>query len=174
MATTQLAKDRLTTRFDLWDKNGDGLLRREDFQNEGRRVVRAFEESENSPRGHAVISGYDGIWSYISEKAGSVDAVTRAQFERIGDDVIGEGDTGWAAVVRPHITAMAELCDTDGDGRVSQPEFARWLQAIGVKADTTETFRKIDLDGDGHLSVEELSAAIKAYVEGELDTPLLG
>lgn len=87
------------------------------------------------------MAGYEGLWQFTSTKAGGKNALTREQFEQIGADIMNGGGDGWAAAVRPHITAMVQLCDTNGDG---------------------------------HLSVDELCTAVRAYDEGTLDVALLG
>lgn len=174
MTTAQPIRDRLSARFDLWDRDGNGQLEHGDFEAEGRRIVKAFGESETSPRGHAVMTGYGDIWNHFAAKAGSTSTVSREQFERVGADIIAGGAAEWAAVVRPHITAMVQLCDTDGDGQINQAEFTKWLKAVGVEADAADTFRQIDADGDGYLSIDELCSAVHAYAEGKLDVSLLG
>ncbi|MER5929895.1 EF-hand domain-containing protein [Streptomyces sp. NPDC002054] len=173
MTTAPTVRGRLTERFDLWDNDGNGMLERSDFEAEARKVLKAFGEKESTPRGHAVLSTYMGLWNYIAEKAGSTQGVSREQFEQIGEDVIGRGATGWASVVRPHIAAVAQLCDTDGDGKISQEEFAKWLKAVGSTHDSADAFRQIDTNNHGHLSMDELNAAVEAYGEGRLKVSLL-
>ncbi|MGW6424101.1 EF-hand domain-containing protein [Nocardia sp. NPDC055053] len=170
----QPVQDRLSARFNLWDTDHNGQLERSDFEAEGRRVLQAFGETENSPRGHAVMNGYNDLWNYLADKAGGTRSISRDQFERVGADIVAGGAAQWAAVVRPHITAMVQLCDTDGDGQITRAEFAKWLHAVGADTDAADTFNQIDADGDGYLSIDELSAAVEAYSEGRLNASLLG
>ncbi|MDV5145430.1 EF-hand domain-containing protein [Streptomyces sp. SBC-4] len=174
MTTAPTVRGRLTERFDLWDNDGNGILERSDFEAEARKVLHAFGEPESTPRGSVVVSTYVGLWNHIAEKAGSTRGVSREQFEEIGEDIIGQGAAGWAAVVRPHIAAVAQLCDTDGDGQISQAEFAKWLRAVGSESDPADAFKQIDTDNDGYLSLDELNAAVQAYAEGKLNVSLLG
>jgi Ca2+-binding EF-hand superfamily protein len=174
---TSKVQNRIEQRFALWDTNGDGSLDRSDFEAEGKRITQAFGESESSPRGHAVIASYLGLWSAFAEAAGvSTDgSVTAEQVTAVGKQAFDKGAAGFAALARPTIRAIADLCDTDGDGQVSSEEFGRWLDAIGVdKSSADEAFSKIDSDGSGYLTVDELVDAIRAFHLGELDVPLLG
>jgi hypothetical protein len=86
------------------------------------------------------------------------------------------GDSGFADLLRPTIAAIADLCDTDRDGYVSKAELRRWLgPAVGLgDADSDATFDRIDLDGDGRLTVDELVDAVREFHYGRLDIPLLG
>jgi Ca2+-binding EF-hand superfamily protein len=170
--------ERLGQRFAKWDVNGDGVIDRPDFEAEARRILRAFNEKENTPKGLQVIAGFTGMFEYLAEKAGqgSHGRLTPEQFATVAvQEVIDRGDAGFATVVRPAIQAVLSLADTDGDGQISPSEFRTWMKAIGVsESDAAESFKTIDVNGDGHLSIDELIIAVKQYHNGELDVPLLG
>ncbi|WP_406447112.1 EF-hand domain-containing protein [Streptomyces sp. NBC_00876] len=124
------------------------------------------------------MSRYEDIWNYLTAKAGGVHVVTREQFEVIGAaHANGEG-APWFSMLRRYMTAMVQLCDTDGDGKVQPPEFSKWVEAVnfgfGARIDTSVAFKSVDTNGDGSVSVDELCAAQKAYDEGTLDVSLLG
>ena len=47
--------------------------------------------------------------------------------------------------------------DTDKDGKVSVPEYSAYLTAWGTTdAEIIEPFRRLDRDGDGYLTADEL------------------
>ncbi|MGW4806217.1 EF-hand domain-containing protein [Kitasatospora sp. NPDC004272] len=74
---------------------------------------------------------------------------------------------------RPAGTLRA-LCDRDDDGRVTAEEFTRFHRALGLPPGTAGlAFERLDLDGDGTLSVAELAAALWEFWTSE-DAGALG
>jgi Ca2+-binding EF-hand superfamily protein len=170
--------ERLGQRFAKWDVNGDGIIDRRDFEAEAHRILKAFNESESTPKGKQVVAGFTGMFDYLADRAGqgAQGELTPEQFAAVAvQEVINRGDAGFATVVRPVIQAILSLADADGDGQVSPNEFRTWMKAIGVsESDAIESFKKIDVNGDGHLSIDELVIAVRKYHSGELNVPLLG
>lgn len=176
--TTAVKNDRIKQRFQLWDSNGNGRIERSDFETEATRLVKAFGETTQSAKGRAVMDAYLGMYDQLSSKAGpsAKDGITEEQFTSVIESLVfQQGDAGFSRVVRPTITAIVGLCDTDNDGQVSPAEFKTWLKVIGVDRSKAETaFQQIDTDSDGYLSVDELINAVRDFHFGKLDVPLLG
>jgi Ca2+-binding EF-hand superfamily protein len=176
--STAVKSDRLKKRFEKWDVNGNGRIEKSDYEAEAHRIIRAFDEDPSSPQARALIDAYISMYEFLATKAGvgANGAMTEDQFLGVVEaQVFAEGDAGFNRVVRPTVAAMVGLCDTDGDGEVSPSEFRKWLEAIGVDASSAvESFRTIDTNGSGTLTVDELVAAVRAYHFGTLDVPLLG
>lgn len=175
MATSD---DRLEQRFRLWDVDNDGRIERSDFEAEATRIVQAFGEDANSPRGYGLMQSYLNMYDFLAAKAGvGPEGLGLDQFRAVVQaEMLDQGNAGFARVLRPTITAIVQLCDVTGDGEINQAEFGRWLNAIGGDAGTNpaEAFRRIDTSGNGTLSVEELVEAVKQYHFGVSDTALLG
>ncbi|MBW4718453.1 EF-hand domain-containing protein [Saccharothrix obliqua] len=176
--TTAVKNERLDKRFDKWDVDGNGTIERADLENEAQRILKAFGEAPTSPQGRAVVDAFRGLYEYLAERAGvgATGKLDRTRFQQIVETEVFEGgDAGFGRVVRPTIQAILNLCDTDGDGEISRPEFTRWLNAIGVdRSQADEAFRKIDTNGNGSLTVDELVTAVKEFHFGTLDVELLG
>jgi Ca2+-binding EF-hand superfamily protein len=177
MSARTIQQERLDKRFELWDANGDGRIDGSDFEAEARRILRSFNEPETTPKGRAVLAAYQNMWM-IATVRGDIDAngsIDPVEFKRIGTEaVIESGPAGFAEVLQPCIAAVADLCDEDDDGLVDRAEFARWLNAVGVQEDPGELFNRLDTNGTGTLSKDELIQAVRDYHEGKLDVPLLG
>lgn len=176
--TTAVKNERLELRFDKWDSDGNGRIERSDLEAEAHRILAAFGESPSTPQGRALLESFTGTFEYLAERAGvgRGGGLDRQQFLQVIEaEVFQGGDAGFGRVVRPMIQAILNVCDTDGDGEVNPTEFAKWLKAAGVsKAKADESFRLIDTNGSGSLTVDELVAAVKAYHFGTLDVPLMG
>lgn len=176
--TTATKNDRLKQRFQMWDVNGNGVIERSDFEEEAYRIIKAFGESPDSPRGRAVKDAFIGMFEYQAKEAGvgPHGRLTEEQFISVNERLMfQQGDAGFSRVLRPTIRAIVDLCDVDGDGLVNSAEFVTWLKAIGVdESEADNAFRQIDTSGDGQLSVEELLAAVRDFHFGKIDVPLLG
>lgn len=176
MAAT-VSENRLEQRFRLWDVDQDGRVERTDFQAEAERIIQAFGETTDSPRGRAVLDTYLNMYDFLASKAGvGKEGLSLKQFsDVVNREMIGKGSSGFAQVLRPTIRAIVDLCDVTGDGAINPREFRRWIEAIGGSGgDPDESFRRIDVNGNGTLSVDEIVEAVKQYHYGQSDTALLG
>ncbi|GHH60099.1 hypothetical protein GCM10017774_84070 [Lentzea cavernae] len=177
--TSVVSHENDVRRFEKWDADGDGLIDRADYEAEARRIVAAFGESLNSGRGRAVMEALVELHRRQAEAAGVGPRGAMNQREYLAANqalMFGRGDEGFDELLRPAISAIADLCDTDRDGLVSRVELRRWLgSAVGLSdADSDAAFDRIDLDGDGALTVDELVIAVREFHYGRLDIPLLG
>ncbi|MFI7677227.1 EF-hand domain-containing protein [Actinophytocola sp. NPDC049390] len=173
--TTAVKNDRLRQRFRKWDVNGNGVIERGDYEAEATRILQAFGEPPSSSKGRALLDAYLGMFDQMSRKVGSKE-ISEDQFvDYVENQMFGQGDAGFNRVLRPTITAIVNICDTDGDGEVSPTEFGRWLKAVGVPdSQARSAFQQLDKDQSGHLSVEELINAVRDFHAGKLDIGLLG
>lgn len=127
--------------FDLWDRDGDGLVSVEDillgFRSQGREVdVDAVER---------MVAAADTNGDYL---------VSRAEFD--------------AAVVggRIEVTdadAAFEVFDVNGDGRISVEELESMIRHIGagrIEEPAAALLAAADRDGDGYLSPAEFRALL--------------
>jgi Ca2+-binding EF-hand superfamily protein len=176
--TTATQTKRLRQRFELWDTDHDGNVKRADYEAEAVRTVKAFGESPDTPAGRQVIASYLGIWDYLAPKAGTGanGAMSADQFVSVVEDqMLSTSSIGFNKVLRTTIEAIVALCDADGDHLINQQEFRKWGRAIGMsESDADRAFGKIDSDQDGHLDVDELVDTVRDYHLGTSDVPLLG
>lgn len=172
MATTQ--SNRLEERFRLWDRNGNGVIEREDFAREADEII-ARLGAQGTPKADQLRQAYLGMFDKLSAAAGT-DRLSRSQFLAAADqEIIGKGDAGFASVVRPTIEAIVGVLDRSGDGEISPSEMHAWFAAIGLEGEVADrAFRDLDTDRSGKLSVAELVNAVRDYHLGRNDIPLLG
>jgi len=63
---------------------------------------------------------------------------------------------------------IVEMTDHDRDGRIAEADFVTNLRAYGQGEEPARAaFKKLDRDGDGHLSKEELLAAVEEFFFSE-------
>lgn len=176
--TTAIRNDRLRKRFEKWDVDGDGVIERSDYAAEADRIIAGFNASPIEPSARAVRDAYVAMFDFLAEKAmvGPNGSMNPDQFQKVVEQqLFQEGDAGFNRVLRPTISAIVGLCDTDGNGMIGPAEFRTWMRAIGVdEAASKDAFATIDADGDGQLTVDELVQAVRDYHFGTLDVPLLG
>jgi Ca2+-binding EF-hand superfamily protein len=176
--TTAVANNRIKQRFDRWDTDGDGALERADFEREAANIAEAFGKNIESPQGRALRNAFRSLFDYHACKAGVCPdgRITEEQFLDIYDRLMfQQGESSFNRVLRPVMQALIGLCDNDNNGRINRAEFATWLRGLGVSAtDARTTFDRIDTNGDGELTVEELLTAVRDFHYGRLDAPMLG
>jgi Ca2+-binding EF-hand superfamily protein len=169
--------ERLQRHFESLDADADGHLEPEEWEAPARRILEALSEPSTSPRAQVVVASYQKMWNYLAGQAGTgTSTLTLGQFEQaIDSHIVNPDDTDFSDVLRDAIRAVAGLFDRDAKGAVTPEGFTSWLRAAG--ADTSkaqETFRQIDVDDDGDLTVDELMQAVRDYHVGKLDVSVLG
>ena len=68
--------------------------------------------------------------------------------------------------LNPWIRALYGLVDADGDGRITQQEYADWLSVLGLaeSTDIPAAFAGFDTDENGSLSWEEFAKGQRAVL----------
>ncbi|WP_206780526.1 EF-hand domain-containing protein [Streptomyces sp. CB00455] len=64
---------------------------------------------------------------------------------------------------RPHMEAVVDLADADGDGVLSRSEFIRLGAPAVSEEQSHRSFDQVDTDGDGSLTAQELVAAARDF-----------
>ncbi|GAA2796708.1 EF-hand domain-containing protein [Saccharopolyspora taberi] len=171
--TTAIANDRLQKRFDKWDVNGNGSLERADFDREAQNIAKAFGKDASSPEVQQLKDAFGGLFDYL---ANGSDSIAKEQFLNVaGNLIFQEGEAGFNRALGPVVQGIIGLCDKNSDGQINAQEFANWLVGVGVSPDeAAEAFQKVDTNGNGQLSVDELLGAVRDYHFGRLEVELLG
>jgi Ca2+-binding EF-hand superfamily protein len=176
--STAVANDRLVKRFEKWDTDGNGVLEAGDFQGEAARIAENLGKDAGSPEVQELRSAFQGLYEHLAQRAGvpAGSVISREQFlSATGDMLFKEGEAGFNRALSPIVKALINLCDDNHDGQVDDREFRAWLTAVGVPgADASDMFRKVDANGDGRLSEEELLKVVRDFHFGQLDVELLG
>jgi Ca2+-binding EF-hand superfamily protein len=169
--------ERLQRHFESLDLDADGHLELGEWEAPARRILEALGEPSTSPRAQAVVASYRKMWNHLAGQAGTgTSTLTLSQFEQAIDrHIVNPQDADFSDALRNAISAVAGLFDRDAKGAVTPEGFTSWLKAVG--ADTSkaqETFRQIDVDDDGDLTIDELMQAVRDYFAGQFDVSVLG
>ncbi|MFI6169134.1 lipase family protein [Nocardia sp. NPDC051052] len=155
--------------FDLLDITCDGFLTRDDYDAFALRLVQAAGEPPGSAKARAVRDGYRALWQsvYLAADTDGDDRVSSAEFA----DWIRSG-AELDADITPLARAVIDLVDT-GDGVLQPCELDRLLLGCNFSRDEARAeFDRLDLDGNGEVSADELVAAIHDFcVDPSLDKP---
>jgi Ca2+-binding EF-hand superfamily protein len=176
--STAVANDRLVKRFEKWDTDGNGVLEPGDFQGEAARIAQNLGGKADVVKVDALMNAFQGLYENLAQKAGvpAGGGIGREQFLSATEDMLfQEGEASFNRALSPVVKALIGLCDDDHDGEIDEGEFQAWLTAVGVPgSEAGDMFARIDANGDGRLSEEELLGALRDYHFGRLDVELLG
>ncbi|GHF36896.1 EF-hand domain-containing protein [Streptomyces griseosporeus] len=176
--STAVANDRLVKRFEKWDIDGNGVLEASDFQGEAARIADNLGRDAGSPEVQELLAAFQGLYEALAEKAGVApgSGINRDQFlTATGNMLFQEGEASFNRALSPVVKALIRLCDDNHDGEIDEQEFRAWLTAVGVpNSEVGDKFRKVDANGDGRLSEDELLRVLREFHYGRLDVELLG
>ncbi|MFB7516949.1 EF-hand domain-containing protein [Streptomyces sp. NPDC056144] len=162
---TNLLTRKIGRHFDLIDTNGDGSITWDDFELIISRMAKEFSLPVSAPRIIALSDAYQGLWDGLRE---SMDTdgdgeISREEYVAGLESDAASGE-GYRRLVVPVAKAIIALGDTDGDGRLDSEELARIHAGLGMgDKDHQEAMARIDLDGDGYVTEQELAQAIEEF-----------
>lgn len=168
---TDLRNRKLDRAFGHMDLDADGIVEREDLLGLGARILVGFGESPTTTTGRKLVDSFDGIWNALcsnhNDQGHRDRRISAEEFRESMTAAFIEGDR-FETVFAPAAHAVAELCDTDGDGQIGPAEFRIMLSAFCTAYDDVDAaFDRLDRDADGRLSVPELVEATRQYYTGD-------
>jgi Ca2+-binding EF-hand superfamily protein len=161
MAPSAFHEQKANRFFSAIDANGDGLVDQADVDQAVARFGEAFGPAPSSPALQRLTQAYSAVLAL-----GDTDDDGRIgfdDFKNVGPDV-SENPAGIQAV-RSLFDAMVQIVDGDGDGKLTKDEYARLFAIrLGVPEDRAhEAFSKLDTDGDGLVSTDQIVEAVREY-----------
>ncbi|MFD4020039.1 EF-hand domain-containing protein [Streptomyces sp. SH5] len=163
---TPFVHRKIDVCFRHFDTDDNGVIDREDLLTLGAQLLSKFGEPVTSPRGVALMDGMTRFWEALLAAADQDgdQRLTRDEYRNCMTGAFVESPEGFDTSFRPLVEAVMALMDTNGDGQVDEPEFQAWQEVFRTTPEKrTEAFRKLDADGNGRLSTDELLAAVRQY-----------
>lgn len=165
-----LQRDLIERKYDVCfghgDQNDDGILEMADCIALGARVIAYLEEPFDSPKALELLRSFGRFWQHLT---GKLDAdhdgkITPEEFREGMRQAWIDDPGGFETAFRPAAQALWNLCDKNDNGTVGAEEFARFHKAFGTSEENSRiSFERLDANGNGNLSVDELVNAWKEF-----------
>ena len=167
---TEFQTKKLTRLFRLYDTDDDGFIGKADYERAAGNLCRAHRYAAGSAEYQGLHGVYMAAWEGLRRMADrdGDDRVSLAEHLAGYDAMLG--GAGPEAFVR--IAQMSTvLADQDKDGKVSRDEMTTllvaWADGAVDEAGAHAAFGKMDLDGDGFVSPEDMRVIVTEYFTSE-------
>ena len=155
---TALQSRKLTRAFSLFDVDRNGFMEQADCELVVQATAQAMGYPLDSPEYQTYYTEYMAGWADLL-RLGNGDndqRLTQAEFLVAYDKMMAQ-PTQFAAVILGVVKTIVTLWDSNKDGKVSQPEYHAYLTAFhATETEATEAFLRLDRNGDGYLTTDEL------------------
>lgn len=168
MDDIQLARyDRVFDGYAL----GDDYLSRDSFTRHTRTLARLRGKNPESPSISAFDEELGNVWDQVAAIADTDHdgRVSRDEWREAAKAVTASlraaADAGAEWPFEDWIGLLYRVIDGDGDGHITKQEYADWLEALGLAANTDldGAFAGFDKNSDGNLSMAEFSDIYHTY-----------
>ena len=158
---TEFQEKKVKALFRFWDLDRDGRISSGDYDQVIRNYLEWATPEEGSPEHREIVDRYQGFWGQMQ------------RFDADGDGVVSEAEyvaaidawmsdkQAFEAAMEANVEAYCQLNDRDKDGKISLEEFELTYRAHNLDASAANAaFGKLDRNGDGFISKDELSESI--------------
>lgn len=169
MPLTPFRTRKLERMFSVLDVDSDGRVDHADFIRRVDTIARMCGWEEGSAEYERNLRRASDEWRSLAEtvELDEDGGVTVAEFLRYGETFLSDRDAV-RAYARGDVQLLFDAMDTDADGKVSLPEYRRYLQACGVDASAADVFfAHADLNEDGRITRSEMSHAMEEFLVSE-------
>lgn len=166
---TEFQKQKLPRLFALHDLDRDGVLTRADFEEYTRGIASTRGWGPESAEYRELLAGFLTFWEGLAQTANArgADRVTLTEWLDYWDRIL-ETPGMYDQIVERIGRMVFTILDQDGDGSVTAEEYAAQYRhgALDVE-EAAAAFARLDLDGDGRLSVDEIMQLAEQFFRSE-------
>lgn len=162
---TELQKRKLTKLFSMYDRNCDGILAYQDFEKIVEKLADLRNWSSRSSKYLILSNKFSERWQGLQAKADKSrdKKVSLEEWLNYYEEVLSD-EQRYRQTIQEFVEVLFEAFDKDSDGKISQPEWADLLCVYNVSSVYAPSiFPKLDTNGDGFLSKEELVQLIREF-----------
>ena len=161
---------KLEKNFSLLDLDRDGYVDKSDLVGIVGKFCEAIGEDPHSSEVGAYREALDGLWQALDTDGNG--RLTRDEYVSSMSAIADQPGRLEELIVPVH-RAFYNVLDEDNDGQVSKEEFVKMYQNSGMTpAEINEAFERLDTNGSGSLSVDELTnATLQFYRSSDGDEP---
>ncbi|MEV0278080.1 EF-hand domain-containing protein [Streptomyces sp. NPDC050610] len=162
--TEDVKAQKFSTLFRWFDRNGDGRLTRDDFQQMADLFAGLVREGDEE-NAAAMRAAFETWWRLLLAHGDSDGSAQISRHEFITVMAADVTDPRhFEEAVLALVDALMRALDTNQDGVLSQAEYVRMYDVLGIPPVHSEAaFRLLDQDGDGSLSHAEFRSAITEF-----------
>lgn len=155
--------DRLRTRFQTLDRDGDGYLTGDDFDGEVSEILRATRVPETAPQARLLRSAYQAYWWAMLHDLDR-DHTGKISFDEYAQTV-HETDR-FKSFGRARADAVDRFTDLDGDGWITRDDYkAVMLAARFDEAAALTAFDAMDTGGGGRIPAGRFAELIMEFYD---------
>jgi len=162
---SELQKRKLTAFFNTFDANRNGFIEVQDIEAIVINLTKIRHEVVGSVVYNFLHTKYMEDWKGLlaaTDTNGDGKISLEEWFVFHGQQLQAEVPY-WRAGEKTSVEYLFELIDLDGNGEIGADEYALFLTAYNVKADSTTIFPTLDLNGDGHISKSEFTEICEQF-----------
>lgn len=173
---TALQKRKQTHYFNLVDVDKNGFIEASDWNAIGQNLAAMRGVEVDSPVYEGISTVIGTIWQNLSQYV-DTNRDNRASLEewlQFEDERVINCDEEWYdAYVNTIVRSVVALFDADGDGVISADEYRNIMVSFNIAPrHAIVAFRKLDINGDGHLSKDEMIQHVRDFHRSDNpDTP---
>ncbi len=167
MTTSAFPDQKAARIFQAFDTDGDGFIEQGDFELAAARLGEEFGQKADSPAVQQLTQLHVQLWQQLAPLDTDQDGrVSLAEYQAASSATKALDDP--ATLIqgyRPVFEAITQIADADGDGKLTQDEYARLSTShLGLAEDQArEAFSRLDKDGDGLITIDEMVEALHDY-----------